>query len=283
MIELVEIVRTVDSLNSWVRSDSFRRQYSTSAIRRMVYWYKDKALEEIHRAGADTNRLVVVSLTCRDCNGKKRYTDQYGFEHSGCRACLSTGIATLRFVETSIELAGEKFDWHSPYDYRSNFACRVVREMDEAVRNSYVLVRGGEDWQPNQRGRDLTVDDAAKYLLALESEHASNPARTYRSGYDWEFGRAALDYDDYSLDLGRVSTGKCRLCEKEISDPQVGWYHVCDRRIRWIAQACNRCRDKYRDRSVFEKLSYSKHFPTELITPNVALWIQKHQPAESKP
>jgi hypothetical protein len=200
---------------------------------------------------------------CRDCGGKKRYTDQYGFTHPGCRLCSSSGVVKLQFIETTIDAAC--LVWFSPTGYRhstSHFG--AWREWPEQPAPN--------DWTPNQKGKDLTVDQTAESLMVIERYFPDRPKLRH---IEWDYDYASVDdFSTYSLHVGRTDPECCVLCERR-SDLIYGGHGCRAGRITWSAVVCNACRALYSEGvEIFRRCE--ARLPMDLITPHVAQWIKTH-------
>lgn len=264
----VSVLSHVDHLNEWVRSDSCRTLSRTST-RNVVYHFKNEAIKQAQAFGLTTHRLVAITLVCRDCGGRKRYTDQYGYTHDGCRLCSSSGCVKLRFVETTIECASIR--WHSPTEYRHD--TKYFGDW-----RTWPEERVSDDWMPNQKGRDLTPDEAATSLMAVEVYFPTRPGK--RTVY-WDFACEPVDdFTHYKLHLGKTDPERCCLCLRceALSTCGIG----CSvGRIEWTAVVCKTCQALWPGVEIFRRCEVN--VPQELLTPAVREWIRTRRAATGTP
>lgn len=235
MSELLQsnVLQALDALNSWVRSDSHRR-YSMHSPKYAIYEWKRVVIGEAIAADVAELKSIYLSLTCRDCGGAKVYTDSYGHTWPHCRKCNSTGKHRLTFLVSKIG----GYTWHTPWD--KAWALRTPDGMYERAELS-------TDWEPNQKGIDLTVEQVAAHLNVLE------PLLLHRAGsrwirYDYDFSGDCAKNDRYKLDLGR-GPHRCEFCGL-YPNPETasggGSWHGCSRDwITWSAWACDPCKSLY--------------------------------------
>ncbi len=255
------VLRHVDRLNSWVRAPNFSRGYCSSRSR-VIYHYKKEAIKAAQALGLTKHSLVAIVLMCRDCQGKKRYTDQYGFTHDHCNLCSSTGSVKLRFISTVIEAAGIR--WYSPTGWRyptSHFPSDWEKWPEQSPG----------DWTPNQPGNELTPDEAAESLIAVETFFPERPRARYVS-YDYYAGGEIDDFATYGLHIGETMPGICCLC---INAPPLNYGFCCNQgRLHWTAHVCGDCRDLWPEAAVLKRCSLN--VPNELLTPHVIVWRDTH-------
>ena len=255
----LSVLGHVDRLNGWVRSDSCQ-SLSRMSTRNVVYHFKNEAIKQAQTLGLTAHRLVAITLVCRDCGGKKRYTDQFGYTHDGCRLCSSSGIVKLRFIETTIECAGIR--WHSPTGYRHDTA-----HFGEWQTWSEEPVADG--WMPNQKGKDLTPDETATSLMAVESYFSARPR--LRTVY-WDYACEPVDdFTNYRLHLGRTDPERCCLCGR--SEELLTFGIGCSvGRIEWTAIACKTCQALWPGVEIHRRCEVN--VPQELLTLAVREWIR---------
>lgn len=252
------IAMAIDRLNSWARSDSSRR-YLSSPVR-AIYDWKRHFIEESLRAGRVENpHAIRLTLTCRDCNGSKKYTNMYGEEFPWCRRCGSSGVVPLRFLVTTI--CG--YTWHTPETEAMRIS-RVCLPEDIWQRSTLSV-----DWEPNQKGRDLQVHQVAQWLNVLETEYPNVPGS--HGVYDYGNWIGDADHKRYKLYLGRFDT-ECAFCGCP-KEPEIigGCYGVSREFIEWSAWACKPCDGIQGDgKSIFAQ------FPVpveQLQHPEIAKWL----------
>lgn len=255
------IATAIDKLNSWVRSNSGR-----SSPRWAIYDWKRHFIEESLRAGlVQDMRAIRLSLTCRDCGGSKRYTDSYGQTFPWCRKCGSKGSIILRFLVTNIS----GYTWHTPE--RETWRISNVLVPSSIWEQSTLSV----DWEPNQKGRDIEVAEAAKWLNILEAEYPNVPGS--HGVYDYGDWIGDQDHKKYRLYLGRTEP-KCAFCGALEESGELRWYHVVRDHVEWSACACVPCEVAHRggEPSIF------KLFPVpgdKLQDPEIRTWLGRRSNA----
>jgi hypothetical protein len=260
----IEILRVVDALNSYVRSDAARRAW-VSNLKRVIYHYKRQALLQVVRAEASTQRLVVVTQTCIDCGGKRRYTDQNGYTHDHCWKCGSTGTVKLKFIESTLT-AG--FIWHTPDKEAWSIFGRQLWDVEHEAG----------DWLPNQKGRDLAPDDVATHLMAVEDFFHERP-QPYHSRDEWDY-TTYRPHETYTLWAGDADRTLCGLCGTRENMRQHGFI-VRTGRLHWRAALCMGCEQLHNaDAKYFELLG--QRMPESLLTPAVRRWAELHPHIEKE-
>ncbi len=256
MYESALIATAIDRLNSWVRSDSARPWFSSP--RYAIYDWKRNFIETCILAGrCDNVRAIRLSLTCRDCRGSKRYTNSLGHTYDWCRKCDSTGTVTLRFLVTTIH----GFTWHTPE--RETWRIRLNLPEDFWQRSELSV-----DWEPNQKGIDLTTDQVAQWLNVLEAEYPNVP--TGHMGH-WDDDDDYLDHKKYRLYLGKTRE-VCAFCNGERDEVVGSYYHVMRPLVEWSAWCCDTCRvlRKAFVGSIFDLFP----IPVDLIQfPEITKWL----------
>lgn len=270
-----QILASLDALNSWVRSDSHRR-YAMNSPKYAIYEWKRFIIREAVAAGTAELKAIYLSLTCRDCGGCGRYTDSYGYEWPHCRKCSSTGKHRLTFLVSKIG----GYTWHTPWD-------KVNIPTPEGM---YQFAELSTDWEPNQKGIDLTVEQVAAHLNVLE------PLLLHRAGsrwISWNYGEDGGDArnDRYKLDLGR-GPHRCEFCGRE-PNPQTasggGSWHGCSRDwITWSAWACDPCKALYANSNRWSdaerkyvphggngKSIFDEFKPPVVTDPEILKWLER--------
>lgn len=258
----------LDTLNSWARSDSYRRMYYYGP-RNAVYWMKNSALRLAFRLGMAEWRPIRVEVECRQCHGTGDYDDSMGYHWHHCRACDSTGRVSLRFLETTI---GGRFRWHTP-------SMRVPWEVSDRIsppnpdnlprlRYWWEDAQPVDDWTPNQPGKDLTIEEHAELLCIAETTFIDRPRTSYRvRGWDDDARvDAPFNYRLYVGELPRV----CFRCGSQ--DVPVGGCRTSRCTISWNVHACKACEADLGS-AIWDAFPY----PDALLAPpSIQRWREMH-------
>lgn len=232
----------LDRLNSFVRSDAYRREFYMASPRRAVYEMKRQAILVAHVAGLAEHRRIVITAKCRDCGGSGKYVDSYGERFPWCRACSSSGTVTLRFVETTIALPGRALRWHSP---RTGFSLWPV-EPQELPHLKWYDPATGEwlpgsespaDWTVNEVGRDLAIWEVARDLVTAEAAFKATPYR--RRDWGYSEGGCSLDPFRYPLRIGQTER-VCWKCDAPVPEDRT-WVGGHVGRVEFTAACCEPC------------------------------------------
>ncbi len=254
-------IRAIALLNSWVRSPSYR----DSTAKNFVYNLKNQAVKRVHDDGLSETRTIKVKTTCRQCGGSGEYVDSYGIKWPHCRACYSSGVVALLFVETTIKVKHGPLDcirWHTPY-------------LKHPLATGDMGLNAVEDtqWQPNQLGESLPINEVCKCLMVAEAEFKDRPPLRYE-----DYG--TFDPCNYQLDFGDRPNFSCGICGRTTASTGCN-YAVGSKRIIWHDRACQTCDVFYSHigGSIFERFSY----PMDLFKDdNVLKWIRTHPWLERK-
>lgn len=245
---LGDSIQAMDRLNSWVRSKSFRHGLSGMTLQRHIYRAKGDAIRSAHSQYEISHRPFTFLAKCRSCNGTGVFTHEYCYgseaDTSPCRTCSRSGVVRLDFVETRIWLEAP-ICWHSP---RHSFPL-----------SPYVLgveTNPGE-WTPNQPGREMTPDEAARDLLLIDEQ--------------WPVSRWVSFHDRfYELYIGE-SVETCAHCGVGIlpGDHRCGSHRS---NVGFTFAACDRCRKAMTTEALF-----NVQVPQQLIDtqPNVQAWMRQ--------
>ena len=265
MSELLPILEAVDRLNSWVRSTSFSGGMCAIGLRRRIYEIKGQAIEAARGEFVCSHRPLTTIATCRDCGGSGRYTDWGGHEWPHCRACESSGNVRLRFVETTILTTDWRigsFRWHSPRERWTLPSSLLGVEIEPG------------DWHVNLPGRDLTLNEAARDLLACDARF---PGRSYRKLQCYDGCDCPRHYTLY---LGRANKA-CPHCgvaldESNRSPVSCG---KRDGRAEYSFVPCAACYARLgKTMEIF-----NVGMPPELLEPEyVRAWVEKNGNVTSK-
>lgn len=274
---LANALHAIDRLNSWVRSDSFRRQsYEGGSLRRVIYHMKRQAILRAHAELACEHGPFMLRLQCRDCGGSGRYLDCNGYRQEHCWACGNSGTVTLHFVETRIgslvegplgDQYSHLFTWHSPAD---KFPHSLPLESEG---------RAGRNWSPNLPGRDMTIDEACAALnVAHEFFRDSIPDHHSCDRYDCY----VTEDSRYALWIGEDHPS-CAHCGVDV-DPDSGLR--CGRkagRVGFTFFVCKLCRER-----LPTEQQYCFPVPKHLWgrgygKPNVNEWIVRQNAFQEKP
>lgn len=248
MNQLQDALSSVDRLNSWVRSESYRQ--GNWDCRKAIYYLKRSALKKVLALGWPANhRAVVATVRCRDCDGSGRYLSSYGNRKLNCYPCNSTGLVRLEFIESSLPGG---ITWHTPRQEWQAIAPGLLSQQAPMP----VM-----DWQPNQTGKDLSIVEAANALNLAEVFFPDRPSITTSPfGYCYIF--------DYKFWLGRIEGSDCRLCGRE---GELNTF-VCSRDLfTWHDRACNACADQS---GIFDLFP----FPDPMAAhPAIQEWHARHE------
>jgi hypothetical protein len=244
-MEFDKIIAAMDRLNSWVRSESYR-VYAFGGPRRAIYHYKSAMIRYgIDSIGGASVRRIVSSVKCRDCGGTGRYTSQYGREFPTCRACRSTGTASLEFIETKFAVG---VCWHTPMS--SWPFCSV---------NAYSLAAEVDSFRPCQVGKDMAVGEVAADLHAVESF-------LRKIGVLSRLGQSYAEDLNYRLHLGKTKR-VCGHCGSAAFLPEFGTCVVSSFNfVQWQAYAHDAC---YR----IKAFDFPFRPPAVIADPRVQKWL----------
>lgn len=256
---LIAIIPRVNAMNSFIRSESWRRHgIVCGGIAPVVYHYKREAILEAHRFGIASHQRTSVRTTCRDCGGSGKYTDWAGYTHPGCRRCASTGAVRLEFVETTLPGAL----WLSPRE--KMWALSDVQFDDLPETANY--------WEINQPGTDLTPSQVADHMCEIEAFFPSRPPK------HWSDYGEHDPFESYTIWVGETQRTTCHLCGDPMEEAS-GMHCVRTGRIWWSAAACNVCRALHGADETFKALS--RRLTQEFITPEIRRWIERHPCSKS--
>lgn len=280
-LALVEPIKAVDRLNSWVRSESYRRAGHASSPKRAVYWLKHCALEAAHATNLASHKLIAVPVKCRDCGGTGQYTSMAGDKYPHCHKCGSGGLTILYFVETDIAAVtdqGTRDPWHGLVTWHSPIERFPLVHERLANRVPYTSFT----WKPNQAGKDLTPAEVARDLNTAETFFTERPGPRYTHD-----GGPYNDFA-YSLYLGATDPTRCDLCLS--ATPRPGAYGVHRKitptgtpnhdgaRVAWFARACVTCEAGYRGRRLGCGNDLFDVFPVPaepLADEHIRAWIER--------
>ncbi len=243
MSKILDKLRSLDALNSWVRSSSGR--HATASPQRRIYEAKRMALSDATRILGAKHYALTVPAKCRDCGGSGKYVDSYGAKFDHCWRCSNTGFVRLEFVESQV---AEGIVWHSPR--------AKAWDLPIAGTRNFVEV----DWDVNKPGRDLTPDEAARHLLVIDE--AWPPRYRNLHKHCWEYCECT---DIYSLYIGewKEYCAHCRAPEPKHR------FHKRAGRVECTLLACEECYAAKRGLDLFEAA-----IPLEMYQPpNVMAWI----------
>lgn len=260
-LEMPEHIKAIEVLNSYVRSDS-ARQPSYSTPTKAIYWLKSEAIRWADQHLTCQHETVRIMVTCRGCSGAGKYVDSYGHTWPHCHACGSTGRHYLYFVETRIQCGPT---WHTPW----------IKFYVPGKQPPFELFRVELDWQPNQKGHDLSPDELARNLNIVESFWTKRPDDYWT---DWG---GPFNHFNYKLYVG-ATPNRCSFCGLEAPEDEgwrvIGSFGVSRGRIQWQDHACHECEDKRKNglRSIFEQFPV----PQSLTSfPNIQLWMERNNVA----
>lgn len=253
MSNLIPVLEAVDRLNSWVRSESFKRGTHWSGVRRHVYQIKRMAIARAQREFVCLHRPHSTLVTCRSCGGSGKYTDWDGRAWPNCRACGSKGIVKLDFVQTQILVPqpyGQTFTWNSPRDKWGLPADRLGEELTGIVM------------QVDEPGTDMSIDDAARDLLLCDA--------TFPRQYGWcsEFCDCEKHY---ALYLGRAD-GRCAHCGDAAPEDQATNCGKTIGRVNFSFAVCKPC---YLAKRSTSAALFDVGIPEELLRgEHVRRWVE---------
>lgn len=259
---LERAIHSIDRLNRWVRSPSYRDAYSSSnGPMKAIYFYKGLAIERWHAARPMSMRRVKAVTKCRDCGGDGRYCDSNGFTHDHCWACHSTGNVTLYFIETEFP---NRVRWHTPREkWPTCFKDFEWRYADEEYEET--------GWLPNQPGEDITVSEAARHLNVIESHFTERP-KPYVWHRDW--GSGTQDDGNYMLHVGDVDARKCAFCQRT---PRPCRWHVRRGRLGWHDRCCTECEEGMKASGRFDSIFDAFPVPEYLLEDeHVQAWLMRN-------
>lgn len=260
--ELEQAIKSVDDLNSWVRSESYRGNSGilSSSPRKAIYYLKRCAILEAHKAGLAAHRYVYTILDCNRCDGKGNYYGWWwepGMTPDLCRNCKN-GKAELRFIETTIETGVR---WHTPLYKGFPWIPGSLSESE--------ITKGDPAWTtwlPNTRGRNLLPVDVATRLNTAEEFFAQHLRLSCVS-------RTAFnDIFKYHLWIGETERHVCSLCRCPNSATHA--YCVVREGLCWRDFSCQECADKHDRQSA--KIFDEFPVPINLIEhPEIQRWIER--------
>lgn len=248
--DIREKLESLDALNSWVRSKSFYGPLNTP--RKRIYEAKRMALNDATRLLGAKHYRIEVPTKCRDCGGTGKYEDSWGRKFDHCYRCCSAGQVRLEFIESHLT---ENICWHTPRERAYELWNAADSELSWA----------SSDWGgPNQAGRDLTPDEAAKHLLVIDQAW---PVR-YPNSHGHCFEHCDCT-DRYSLYLGRWNH-YCAHCKG--LEPKYG-FHKRVGRVEFMLEACKECYEKRPGLELFDA-----PMPWEMIQPpNIMAWVNANK------
>ena len=241
-------IHAMDRLNSWVRADS---DWSMRP-RSWIYSLKNEAIRQAIAQNLASQRRVKVAAECRHCDGHGTWTDWESREPrytATCRKC-SAGRVTLRFVETRI---GDVC-WHSP----SQSSAPELPGLSPVWHET--------DWQPNTKGKPLTIPEVADLLCDVEEAFP----RAQRHHYDRDGNEFRLA--QYDLYIGQPERTSCPFDGRPLRATRIG---VHSRRLAWSDQVCAECFGVL-DLSVFDRLAALGPAPHLIADPRIQRWIATH-------
>jgi hypothetical protein len=270
------VLRSIDALNSWVRSDSHRR-FAMHSPKYAIYEWKRLIIREAIAADAAELKAIYLSVTCRDCGGSGRYTDSYGERFPHCRKCDNTGKHRLTFLVSTIS----EYTWHTPWD--KTWGLSTPDDM-------YRFATLSTDWEPNQKGVDLTTEQVAAHLNVLEpllfDKAGSRSIWSYRDEYHNE-----AKNNRYKIDLGR-GPERCEFCgctpNPETASGGGSW-HGCTRDwVTWSAWACDVCKSLFANSNRWSdehhayippggngKSIFDEFKPPTVTDPEILKWLER--------
>lgn len=270
-----KLLHAVDALNSWVRSDS-ARWFSSRHPRYAIYDYKTEVIRRAIVNGECTYRWIYLTLHCRTCGGTGIFKHESG-DTSTCRKCWRTGKNTLHFLETDIQ--GVK--WHTPQDRAWRLKVGGGRELDNL----------STDWEPNAKGKDLTVGEVARYLMVCEDELGEGCLSAHGI-YDYGNWIDDQEHKGYKLDLGRQGAAVCEICGVTVADElkDGSWHHVSRTHADWSSYACNVCRALFATRNRWDDAQgkyapdggngrsiFDEFKPPTVTDPDVREWLSRRK------
>lgn len=269
---LLPAVWDVDRLNSWVRSESYRR-ILLGGPKKTIYWLKRKALIAAHEAGLCEHRKIRVEIACRTCGGTGVWQsyDPDGYSER-CNKCNGRGEVKLYFLETRIH---GRTCWHTPQHQVPHALYRGLPSwLDCSLETSYDdLWELETDWRPNQSGGDMEPHEVAKAFCEAEAVFSLPEVRR---GYGYSVDEVK-DIRHYRLFVGR--TDLCHVClEPAPQSINIGmrWQGV-----QWTERCCDDCWERRQKRGI--RVDEPRTPPAALIAhPDIQRWIELH-PTEPKP
>lgn len=265
------ILQSLDALNSWVRSDS-ARWFSSRHPRYAIYDYKTEAIRRALAAGECECRWIYLTLHCRACGGTGLFTHESGAK-STCRKCWKTGKNTLTFLETTIS----GFKWHTPEE--RTWRLKVPSSITKTLST---------DWEPNAKGKDLTVGEVARYLMVCEDQLGE--CLGSHAIHDYGEWVGDQEHCGYKLDLGRQGAAVCEFCGFVPTDEHKDgcWHHVSRAHVDWSAWACNACKSLYATCNRWDdgqhkyvpsggngKSIFGEFKPPTITDPDVGKWLAR--------
>lgn len=160
----------LDRLNSWLRSEDSFWCPACSTFKSVIYWTKTQAILAASKEWHIGMRRIMVQKPCRRCGGTGLWLPDYYYDESGrreggkpCRGCRATGTAKLLFIETTIG----PLRWHTPAEKWCMSSLDVYVPFKSYYPDGYEYYALSTDWEPNQKGRSLTLDQAERDMLIL--------------------------------------------------------------------------------------------------------------------
>lgn len=194
--EVTELINAVNHLNQYARAE---KVCIFCENKDAIYNWKYDFIKKFSAMLHFIIRKIKVKTVCRGCdNGIYSYYE-YDFDvfpiKEKCYKCHGTGIKELYFYE--IEWVEFGIKWHVPFDKFPYYANIHLQEACSKLTD----YTDEPNYQPNQPGRLLSPDEAAKYFLTCEKW----------LGYD--LGKMLR----FNIFIGSKDMGKCSLCGKECS------------------------------------------------------------------
>lgn len=255
---LIAILPRVNALNSFIRSEAYRRHGFMTSLAYVVYHYKREAIMAADRLGIATHRRTTVHVQCNRCGGTGRYTDRNGYTWPDCLHCTK-GTARLEFAETTLP----GFCWLSPR--RTTYEFRFIR-FDE-------LPESDQKWQVNQPGVDLTPSQVADHLCEIEAHFPKRPPVQRSDDSDYDIANT------YRIWIGETERGRCAMCGGPREQPH-GMHGIFTGRLYWSASVCEVCSAQHSG-AAFELMA--ARLPAELLTPEIRQWAVRHPAPARKP
>lgn len=162
------VLHSLDALNSWVRATAHSKLRSD--LQKAIYHAKLEAIQAAYCATDEqvkpVFRRVFERKKCRVCDGSGLWFSYYDHEREQggmpCRTCRATGIATLRFVETSFP--GLNLCWHTPAQRWWSASMNVYCKFEASLESIEGYESVGDDWSSNRPGRELSISEVEQHL-----------------------------------------------------------------------------------------------------------------------
>lgn len=165
----------LDRLNSWLRAgrDTTERFEFWNPLRSVakpiIYWVKTHAILASSRQWQCEFRRVIVRKKCRSCWGTGKWTRYDDWDRSEWEPCwhCDKGVKSLHFVESTIG----PIRWHTPSErwYMSSLDVylpfRTYWDIAPKDRSQHYEVI--TDWEPDQPGRPMPLEDAFRDLRII--------------------------------------------------------------------------------------------------------------------